>query len=70
MLFSKTIEPKCAYCRRAQASTDPETVLCPKRGVMARDTSCNAFRYDPMKRVPPRPVSLDLSRIKEEDFTL
>ena len=70
MLFSKTIEAKCGYCRHAQASADPETVLCPKRGVMAQSASCNAFRYDPMKRVPPRPVALDLSKLREEDFTL
>lgn len=70
MLFSKTIEPKCVYCRRAQTSSDPETVLCPKRGVMARDASCGSFRYDPLKRVPTRPISLDLSKLNEEDFTL
>ena len=69
MLFSKTIEPRCAYCQRGK-SIDSETVLCKKRGVMAPGDSCKSYRYDPFKRTPPRPIVPDFSRLKEEDFTL
>jgi hypothetical protein len=31
---------------------------------------CRAFQYDPLKRVPPRPVPLNTERLKEEDFSL
>ena len=69
MLFSKTIEPRCAYCQRGK-TIDEETVLCKKRGVMAAEDSCRSYRYDPLKRTPPRLSVPDFSRLKEEDFTL
>ena len=47
-----------------------EKVLCAKKGVVSRTGSCRAFRYDPLKRVPPPPRPLDLSGLKDEDFTL
>ena len=47
-----------------------EAVLCEKKGVMSPASHCRSFRYDPLKRVPPRPVRADFSRWKEEDFQL
>ena len=69
MLFEKDIEPRCAYCRRG-APLDEDTVFCPKRGVVDAAGACRRFRYDPLKRVPPKPVSVDFSHLKEEDFVL
>ncbi len=69
MLFKRKIEPRCAYCARG-AALDEETVACPKRGVMPAGGSCGAFRYDPLKRVPPQPATPDFSKLKDEDFTL
>ena len=69
MLFQKKIEPRCAYCQRG-TQLDEEKVLCVRRGVVSLAGSCRAFRYDPLKRVPPPPPSLDLSGLKDEDFTL
>lgn len=68
MLFQKKIEPRCAYCQRG-TELDEEKILCAKRGVVDRAGHCRAFRYDPLKRVPP-PPSLDLGSLKDEDFTL
>ena len=68
-LFSKTIEPKCAYCRKGKPFGE-NTVLCKKKGVSPVDCSCSSFLYDPLKRVPPRPVVPDFSRLKDEDFSL
>ena len=31
---------------------------------------CRAFRYDPLKRVPPRPAALNTKGLKDEDFSL
>lgn len=53
MLFVKKIEPSCSYCQRGKAVT-PDTVLCKKKGVIPLAGACSAFRYDPLKRVPPR----------------
>lgn len=69
MLFEKDIEPRCAYCARG-AALDEENVLCPKRGVVPRAGSCRSFRYDPLKRVPPKPFVPDFSKLKDEDFVL
>ena len=69
LLFNAKIEPLCAYCKRGK-TVDGKTILCRKKGVMAPEDSCPAFRYDPLKRVPPPRASLDLSRFRDEDFTL
>ena len=69
MLFRKDIEPRCAYCKKGNALSDRE-VICVKRGIVAAEDSCRAFRYDPLKRVPPRPAALDTKRLSEEDFSL
>ena len=69
MLFQKKIEPRCAYCQRG-TELDEEKILCAKRGVVDRAGHCRAFRYAPLKRVPPPPPSLDLGSLKDEDFTL
>lgn len=69
MLFRKNIDPRCDYCQHGQALNEDE-VVCVKKGVMCVDSHCRHFRYDAMKRVPPRPVGLQLDKLKEEDFSL
>ena len=69
MLFEKKMDPRCAYCQRC-APLDEESVMCIKRGVVPADFHCRAFKYDPLKRVPPRPAAPDIYRLKDEDFVL
>ncbi len=69
MLYQKKIEPRCEYCSRATALGDGEAI-CLKKGVVSAGDHCRAFRYDPLKRTPPRPASLKLDGLKEEDFVL
>lgn len=69
MLFVKKIEPRCAYCRRGTALNE-EQMTCPKKGVVSAGGHCRAFRYDPLKRVPPKPAVLELGKLKDEDFVL
>ena len=54
MLFEKKMDPRCAYCQRC-APLDEESVMCIKRGVGPAGFHCRAFKYDPLKRVPPPP---------------
>lgn len=68
-LFESNIEPRCAYCAKG-APLDGEAILCSKRGIVSPGSSCGSFRYDPLKRVPPRPAALDLSKLSDEDFRL
>lgn len=47
----------CKYCERAKSLSDPDTMLCGKRGVVPAGHCCRRFRYDPLKRAPKRMVS-------------
>lgn len=68
-LFQKKIEPRCSYCARSRALSE-EQVVCDKKGVMSAGSHCRAFKYDPLKRIPPRPVKADFTKLKDEDFSL
>lgn len=67
MLFEEKIDPRCIYCQRSVALEDG-TMACPKRGVVSPGGNCARFRYDPLKRVPPRPAVPRISG--EADFSL
>ena len=69
MLFRKKMERACAYCTRA-VKIDEDTVACVKKGVVSADGACRRFRYDPLKRTPPRPIKLNTARLSEEDFSI
>jgi hypothetical protein len=45
-------------------------VACVKRGIVPAESHCRSFRYDPLKRVPPRPAALDTEKLNEADFSL
>ena len=68
-LFRKHMDPSCAYCTHGQQVNERE-VACVKRGIVPIEHHCRAFRYDPLKRVPPRPVKLATDTLKKEDFEL
>lgn len=68
-LFQTSIEPRCAYCAKGR-ELGPDQILCPKRGVMSGGSHCRAFRYDPLKRVPPRPAKLAGAGLSDKDFKL
>ena len=69
MVFRRDIEPRCAYCAKGSGINERE-VVCPRKGAVAVEFHCRAFKYDPLKRVPPRPVKLDTTRLKAEDFSI
>lgn len=68
-LFQTDIPPRCAYCAHG-AALEEGRILCAKRGVVRPEAACGRFRYDPLKRVPPKPARLDTSGLDQEDFTL
>lgn len=83
MLFRRDIEPNCAYCEHAERvngyggraddngrRVSDTGLTCAKRGNVTPEGACKAFRYDPLKRVPPRPASLRLGKFREADFSL
>lgn len=69
MLFQQKIEPRCVYCRKG-STLNEEQVLCVKKGVVSPGGHCRGFRYDPLKRVPPKPATLTRPALSDEDFSL
>lgn len=69
MLFRKKIPHACIYCTHGTVMED-EQVLCTKKGVVSIDSGCRKFRYDPCKRVPPRPKAIRFEKFDNEDFSL
>ena len=69
MLFRKKIERSCTYCRYATKLNDSQ-VLCAKKGVVDAESACRRFRYDPCKRIPPKPKAIDFGQYDQEDFKL
>ena len=68
--MDREIEKYCKYCEKAQALYDSDTMLCPRYGVVSATHKCRKFKYDPLKRVPPRPAKLLGLDLTDEDFSL
>ena len=63
------MERSCQYCRFGTQMNE-EMMLCAKKGIVQPCDDCRKFRYDPFKRVPPKPKALDFSKYEEDDFSL
>lgn len=69
MLFRKNVAKFCAYCKHA-GQVKEDTMLCKKKGFVSCGDHCHAFRYDPLKRTPPRTTAMDFGDYKSTDFSL
>jgi hypothetical protein len=69
MLFRKNIEPMCAYCSYGKKLDETE-LSCKFRGVTRASDSCRRFKYEPLKRVPPKPARLVMRGLKDDDFNI
>lgn len=69
MLFRKKMQRNCLHCLHATVVSETE-ILCVKRGVRSPDLPCRKFKYDPCKRIPPRPKPLDFTSYDTDDFSL
>ena len=67
-LFIKKIDPRCAYCSHS-VELGGEKAACLKRGVVMTYSNCRAFKYDPLKRTPPKPAKLRRN-YSDADFKL
>lgn len=69
-LFRREMDPRCAYCQFASSTLNDRECMCVKRGVVPMEHHCRAFRYDPLRREPPRPATLKTDTLQEKDFSL
>lgn len=60
--------PACSICSHGILSADGESVLCVKTGIRMLDSHCKSFKYDPLKRIPRRP--LPKTEFSKDDFKL
>ena len=67
-LFGKKISPACAHCAESFVNPDAGALLCLRGGAVDPDHSCKKYRYDPLKRVPARPIPL--GNYDKSDFEL
>jgi len=67
-LFGNRIPPACRYCEHAYPAETEDLRICTKKGLVKEDFSCRAFRYDPLMRVPRRP--LEVTHLESEEFSL
>ena len=68
LLSAEKYPPRCSYCQRGRLSPDGESVLCEKKGVVDKDGSCRAYKYDVMKRKPAKQAPVET--YNPEDFEI
>jgi hypothetical protein len=66
-LFQKH-KPMCLYCVWGRSLSENE-ILCRYAGVTAPDYMCRRFEYDPLRRIPPKPVKM-MSNYTSDDFKI
>lgn len=49
---------------------EDDFVLCSKRGLVTPNKKCRKFAYDPLRRIPTKPKTLDFNNYNEEDYSL
>ncbi len=54
------IQEICAFCEHASPLRSTDEMLCRIHGVVTIEYSCRHFRYDLLKRKPPKKASLPL----------
>jgi hypothetical protein len=67
-LYGKNIKPSCEYCIHGSFSSDGSMILCKKKGVVEIRYTCKRFIYDPIKRIPLKP--LEIPEFSKEDFLI
>lgn len=67
-LFRKNMEPRCGYCHYS-GFLNETYVTCHRHGVVRCTDHCRAFKYDPLRRIPPKPAVLR-GHFTDADFSL
>jgi hypothetical protein len=68
-LFRENIDPRCVYCLHSVPLEKRDELGCLRHGVVDAASHCRGFKYDPFKRVPPKPVRLR-KNYTDKDFQL
>ena len=67
-LFGDRVIPACEYCEFAVEMGQSAFRMCHRKGVVSIKFSCRYYQYDPIARVPRRPLVIE--RYNVNDFIL
>ncbi len=56
LIDGKKYPKKCANCFYGRTPMDKGAVLCEKKGIVEPESKCRHYIYDPLKRVPAKPM--------------
>ena len=68
LLNKDAYEAICRNCKHGRLSPEGDTVLCVKKGIVDPDGSCRRYSYDPLKRIPKKPLLVE--RANPSDFEI
>ncbi len=61
-LCRSDIEKICAYCEFSGSEIEKTKILCKKKGAVLKTSSCFRFKYNPLKRIPPKRATLKIPK--------
>ncbi len=67
-IFRNDLPPSCSYCAHG-ATMNEALVSCTKKGVVASDSACRKYTYDPLRRKPAKPAIIR-GTFTDADFAL
>ena len=68
-LLRKNIEPRGTYCAHGSPRAEGYRMAGRTGGVVNGTDHCRSFRYDPLRRTPPKPAVLR-GHFTDADFSL
>lgn len=68
LLEKKKYPSVCETCLHGRLSPDGQNVLCIKKGIVETDGKCRKYSYDPLKRIPKKPLLVE--RANPSDFEI
>ena len=68
LINNKKYSSICENCFYGRLGAEGDRILCTEKGIMRPDSSCQKYKYDPLKRRPKRPKKMQ--EFTKEDFTL
>ena len=68
-LCRNDVEKLCLYCAHSSSELNNQTVLCIKYGAVNKSHICKKYKYNPLKRLPPKRVKLK-TNFKPGDFDI
>lgn len=65
LLEKKKYPSVCETCLHGRLSPDGRNVLCVKKGIVETDGKCRKYSYDPLKRIPKKPLLVEQANPKD-----